>query len=381
MDTKDWRATTRLDLPIRAAVVGTGTISREHLSFLAGRLKPFPGSSGPIPERISLAGVCDLSTVAAEYAADHFGAQGVYTDVATMLSEAQPDVVHLLTPPQTHLELATMCLEAGTHVICEKPITPTSSELTSLVETAEVAGRHIMESHNYRFNRGVVELKELIDSGSIGVVREVEIRIALPVTDPEGRFGDPNLPSPIHALPAGVIHDFTTHFAYLLLHLAAPIEFTRISAAWSNHSNNPLFRYDDLDALLIGRSNDGPIHGRLRFDAGAAPDAFSIRVRGSGGWCETDLFQPYNRTVLPRPGGSQLSPILNHVVNGASLINDGVRNVGRKIMQQSPYEGLHKMLDATYEALAAGRPLPVSTEDMLAASRLVDHLLKDEVQL
>ena len=50
-------------------------------------------------------------------------------------------------------------------------------------------------------------------------------------------------------------------------------------------------------------------------------------------------------------------------------------------MQQSPYEGLHKMLDATYEALAAGRPLPVSTEDMLAASRLVDHLLKDEVQL
>lgn len=381
MDTTSRREMTRLDLPIRAAVVGTGAISREHLNFLAARLKPFPDSPGPVEERITLAGVCDLSAVAADYAADHFGAEATYTDVDTMLTQARPDVVHLLTPPQTHLKLATMCLDAGAHVICEKPITSTSAELATLIEAATKAGRHIMESHNYKFNRGVLQLKDMIDDGSLGAVREVEIRIALPVTDPEGRFGDPNLPSPVHALPAGVIHDFTTHFAYLLLHLADPIEFTRISAAWSNHSENPMFRYDDLDALLIGRSKDGPVHGRLRFDAGAAPDTFSIRVRGSGGWAETDLFQPYNRTVLPRPGGSQLSPILNHVANGASLINDGVRNVGRKIMQQSPYEGLHRMLDRTYGALAAGRPLPVSTDDMMAASKLVDRLLEDEVRL
>ncbi len=381
MRTTGPRDSTIFNAPIRAAVVGTGTISKEHLSFLSGQLKPFEDSPGPVEDRIELAAVCDLSTVAANYAARQFGADATFTDVAEMLETAQPDVVHLLTPPQTHSKLATMCLEAGSHVICEKPITPTAPELAALIDTANRANRHLMESHNYRFNRGVTQLKTAIDDGSLGIVREVEIRIALPVTDPTGRFGDPNLPNPVHSLPAGVIHDFTTHFSYLLLLLAAPVEFNRIAAAWSNHGNNPLFTYDNLDALLIGRSKDGPVHGRLRFEAGAAPDTFSIRVRGSAGWAETDLFQPYNRAVLPRPGGQQLSPIVNHVVNGASLINDGIRNVGRKLLQQSPYEGLHRMLDQTYGALASGNPLPVSPDDMMAASKLVDRLLEHDVRL
>ena len=65
----------------------------------------------------------------------------------------------------------------------------------------------------------------------------------------------------------------------------------------------------------------------------------------------------------------------------ASLMNDGIRNVGRKILQQTPYEGLHKMLDLTYGALIDGSPLPVTAQDMLDASRLVDRLLSDEARL
>jgi predicted dehydrogenase len=365
------------ELPFRTAVIGTGGISKEHLSFLSGRT----ATVSPVDGRVAIVGVCDLSKVAADYAADEFGADRSYTDVVEMLAQARPDVVHVLTPPQTHVELVTVCLEAGAHVICEKPIAPTSAELEQLLSVAEANGRHLMESHNYRFNRGVIEIKAAIDRGDLGAVREVEIRIALPVTDPAGRFGDLNLPSPIHEMPAGVIHDFTTHFTYLLLHLTGPVEFTRIAAAWSNHSKNPLFRFDDLDALLVGQGPEGPVHGRLRFDAGAAPDAFAVRVSGTRGWTETDLFQPYNRTVLPRSGGSQLSPIINHVVNGAGLMSEGFRNFGRKLLQQSSYEGLHRMLDETYVALAAGRPLPVSTDEMLAASRLVDRLLESEVSL
>lgn len=371
----------RPDLPLRAAVIGSGTISKEHLSFLSGRLSGGRASPSPAAGRIRLVGVCDLSRVSAEYGAEEFGADHAYTDVSEMLMEAKPDVVHVLTPPQTHVDLVTMCLNRGADVICEKPITPTADQLEALLNTADAAGQQLMESHNYRFNREVLDMDRAIGRGDLGSVREVEIRIALPVTDADGRFGDPNLPSPVHDLPAGVIHDFTTHFAYLLLHLSGAEEFSRITAAWSNHSQNPLFKYDDLDALLIGRGPSGPVHGRLRFDAGAAPDTFSITVRGTEGWTETDLFQPYNRTVRPRPGGSQLSPIVNHVINGATLMGDGIRNFGRKLLQQSPYEGLHRMLDEAYTALAAGEGFPVTPEEMLTASRLVDRLLSDEVRL
>lgn len=378
MNTTSAREAGRPDRAIRVAVVGSGAISKEHLSYLSGRVEPRGAAQRP---PIVLAAVCDLSRVAADFAAREFGAERAYTDVTEMLEQATPDVVHVLTPPQTHVDLVTQCLQAGAHVICEKPITPDAEQLEQLLATAGQCDRQLMESHNYRFNRGVEQLRWAIEDGSLGDVREVEIRIALPVTDPEGRFGDTNLPSPIHGLPAGVIHDFTTHFAYLLFHLAEPIEFDRIAAAWSNHSGNELFKFDDLDAVLIGHGRNGPVHGRLRFDAGAAPDTFTVRVRGTKGWAETDLFQPYIRTVLPRPGGAQLSPIINHVMNGAGLINDGVRNVGRKLLQQSPYQGLHTMLDQAYVALATDHPLPVTPSQMLDASRLVDRLLSDEVRI
>ncbi|MEM9561219.1 MAG: Gfo/Idh/MocA family oxidoreductase [Actinomycetota bacterium] len=365
--------------PLRAAVVGSGAIAREHLSFLAGTSPIRP--SRPVDGRIRLVGVCDLSPVTASYGADEYGADAAYTDLATMLDEARPDVVHVLTPPATHSPIASACLLAGANVICEKPITATAGELVDLLEVAQSAGRHLMESQNYRFNRPVLSLVDAIDDGRLGAVREVEIRIVLPVTDPENRFADPHLPSPIHEMPAGVIHDVITHMAYLLLLLGRPVSFDRIAAAWSNHGDNPLFRFDDLDAVLIGHTADGPLHARLRFDAEASPDTFSIRVRGTEGWAETDLYQPYVRVVRPRTGGQQLSPIINHVAGGWRLLEAGTRNVGRKIMQQTPYEGLHRMLDLTYDAIADGRPLPISNDDMLETSKLVDRLLDDKVRL
>src|SRR5688500_17558915 len=95
---------------LRAAVIGTGKISDEHLRFLA---------ASPLA---SLVGVCDLSPSMARYAAMRYGCPDAYTAAAQMLAEQRPDVVHVLTPPQSHAKLATECLDAGAHVIVEKPI-------------------------------------------------------------------------------------------------------------------------------------------------------------------------------------------------------------------------------------------------------------------
>ncbi|MEM8925234.1 MAG: Gfo/Idh/MocA family oxidoreductase [Actinomycetota bacterium] len=361
---------------LKVAVVGTGGISEAHLAFLSGR-----SSVGPVDDRVDLRAVCDLSPVAARYAASAFGVPAHYTDLDELLAVEQPDVVHVLTPPNTHVPLATACLKSGADVICEKPITATAYELVDLLATADGLGRRVMESHNYRFNPTIRQMGDAVIRGDLGVVREVDIRIALPVTNPNDRFGDPNLPSPIHSMPAGVIHDFTTHLTYLLLHFAGGATFDRVSAAWSRHGDNEIFTVDDLDALLIGEGPDGAVHGRLRFDARTSPDLFSVTVRGSEGYAETDLFHPFLRVVKPRPGGSKLSPVVNHLVNGAGQARAGFRNLSGKIMQQGPLEGMHHMLDLAYHALVSGGDLPVSTDDMLGASRLVDLMLGEEVRL
>jgi predicted dehydrogenase len=349
---------------LKSAVIGSGMISKQHLSFLQGC------------ERANIVGVCDLSPAAADYAAETFQATAAYTDYAHMLEVAKPDVVHILTPPQTHLPIATDCLRAGAHVICEKPVAPTYSEFKDLWQIAQSCDRHLMEDHNYRFNAPVRAIQALVEDGSLGEVQEVEIRMALDLRS-GGRYADENLPSPIHKMPAGVIHDFITHLSYLLLSFLPNAEFDRVSAAWSNHGGGDLFKYDDLDALVIG----GKAHGRIRFSSYTAPDCFAITVRGDRGYAETDLFQPYLRCVVPRSGGKQLSPLVNHFANGWSLMGASARNFRNKIMQKTPYEGLHYLLDQTYRALSNGQTPPIGFEDMARTSRLVEALLAQENRL
>ena len=79
----------------------------------------------------------------------------------------------------------------------------------------------------------------------------------------------------------------------------------------------------------------------------------------------------------PRAGGAQLSPLVNHVTNGLSLVGAGITGFWNKVMQQTPYEGLQRFLAETYDALAFGGEPPVTFDDMDRASRLVDQLLAE----
>ncbi|PAX52223.1 Gfo/Idh/MocA family protein [Brunnivagina elsteri] len=340
---------------LKSAVIGTGAISKEHLSFLSKS------------EHVHLAAVCDLSKASAKYAAQRFGAESSYTDYRRMLFETTPDVVHILTPPHTHKQIAKDCLEAGVNVFCEKPIAPTYDEFQELVNLAKSQNLWLIENQNYCFNEKILVIKKLVDDGILGKVQEVEVRIALPVRN-GGVFADENLPNPIHQLPAGVVHDFITHLCSLVVRFIP--DFQQVNAAWNNHGGGELFKYDDLDAIAIGNS----AHARIRFTSHALPSSFSVIVRGSAGYAETDLFQPYLRCVIPR-AGELLSPLINHFVNGYDLISSTFINFRNKVMQKTPYEGLHRLLDSTYTALIDGKTPPISFEDMERTNRLVNQLL------
>ncbi|HZL33987.1 MAG TPA: Gfo/Idh/MocA family oxidoreductase [Tepidisphaeraceae bacterium] len=345
--------------PLRAAVIGTGKISEEHLRFLAA------------DPRIVLAGVCDLSLSLAKYAVERSGAAKAYTDSAQMLADARPDVVHVLTPPNTHAKLVSDALNAGAHVIVEKPVAPTHREFQELWALAETRGRRIIEDHNYRFNEPVLAIERLVREGRLGEVREVDVRMALAIRKPGGRYMDENLPHPSHRMPAGVIHEFITHLCYLALRFLP--SFERVAAAWSKHGTDGLFKHDDLDALVIG----GPVHARIRFTSHAGPDCFALTVRGTQGWVETDLFQPHLRIVRPRKGGQQLSPLINQFANGVGLMKASATGLRNKIMQKTPYEGLRTFLDQTYQALRTGAQPPVTYDDMDKAGRLIEALLDE----
>ena len=94
---------------MRVAILGCGHISEQHVRTL----KKIPA--------IDLVGVCDLDRHHAKSLAERHQIPGIYDDVDDLLTGCNPDVVHILTPPQTHRPLVIQVLEAGCNVLVEKP--------------------------------------------------------------------------------------------------------------------------------------------------------------------------------------------------------------------------------------------------------------------
>jgi predicted dehydrogenase len=90
------------------------------------------------------------------------------------------DAVAIATPVFTHYQLAERCLNAGLHVLVEKPLATTAKEAQALIHLAERQGRVLMVDHTYLFNNAVCRIKELVDQGELGDLYYVDsIRINL----------------------------------------------------------------------------------------------------------------------------------------------------------------------------------------------------------
>jgi predicted dehydrogenase len=348
------------------ALVGAGKIAEQHLLAL----KQVDG--------VQLAGVCDLSPALAEYTARLHGVEEWFTDYRAMLDVCRPDVVHILTPPATHEPFVRECLERGLHVLVEKPVAMSRNAFDELWTLAASRGLRLVENQNYRFNEPIRRLEAVISNGEVGEIEEVEVRMVLGIRG-GGRYADENLPHASHRLPAGVLHEFISHLAYLLLAFMpeADTRKRKISAAWRNHGGGNLFKYDSLDAQIISDA----AHGRLRFSCHQWPDCFSVTVRGSRGVATAELFHPSVRVVKARSGGQHLNPMMNGFAEAGTLVRAGFGSIWWKIRNRTAYEGLQAFMAGTYGALRTGGELPVTYDDMERTSRLIDELLAEENRL
>lgn len=343
-------------MPLRTAVIGCGAIAHEHLGYL-----------GTSP-RVDLVAVCDASKATASFMSDRFGARAWFTDAPSMLAEVKPDVVHVLTPPQTHAALVRMSIGAGAHVICEKPMTGSADDTEALLAEARKHHKFVIESRNLLFNDVAIAIDRLVEDGSLGSVREVDVLLSLDLI--AGSFGDLNLNGPGVQLPGGAVHDFLPHLVYLFLHFAGgPENIDQVAGFLENRSGNARVGYDHLDALIEA----GDVRGRLRIASDIAPPAFRLVVRGTERSIESDFYNPFFRIE----GGANVGKRapLEQLGSGLKLARAGVRNFFDKVRQHGTYHGMPRMLESIYAAIQAGKNPPISEADILSTARLVDRIV------
>jgi len=129
-----------------------------------------PNLARNFDELAELAWLCDLSDEQRERFAARYPEARLTGDFDEMLSDDALDAVIVATPVITHAELAKRALEAGKHVLVEKPPALTGAEVEDLLATAEEQGRVLMPGHLLLYHPGVVRLKELLRSGELGDV-------------------------------------------------------------------------------------------------------------------------------------------------------------------------------------------------------------------
>jgi len=120
---------------------------------------------------VSLAAVVDPNPVALQSAGETPG----YGSLEEALAGVECDAVVVSSPPETHHAVAKSALEAGKHVLCEKPLSTSLSDALDLMETARRANRIMMVSQNYRYNAPFRAVQRVISEGGIGDLISIEI--------------------------------------------------------------------------------------------------------------------------------------------------------------------------------------------------------------
>jgi predicted dehydrogenase len=346
----------------KAAIIGAGYIAREHLDAL----RSLPG--------VRIAGICDLSPTLAEATAEEFGADSHWTDHRRMLAELQPDVVHVTTPPKSHVPLALDAIEAGAHVLIEKPIATEPADLVKLMSAARAQGKTIVEDYNYLFSPSVQQILALIESGDFGDVVHVDVHFCVPILGPGSKHADPTS-SPFAGLPGGAVVDFITHLAYLAHAFVGAHQTTHTS--WRNRSGDPVVPYDEFRALIDAE------HGTacIGFSAHAQPDVFSLRVFGTKMRASASLFEPLLSIEKLRGGPPPLLPVMNGLAVAGAHTRSAFYGLYRKLQgKPGTYQGLWLLLEKLYGSIAAGDTPPITPERITAVNALVGALLRDAKQ-
>jgi predicted dehydrogenase len=211
--------------------------------------------------------------------AESLGIPRVYDNYAALLADPDVDAIYVPLPNRLHFEWSVRALEAGKHVLCEKPLCLTSGEVRKLCAARDHTGKHIEEAFSYRNHAQWAKLEELIGGNAIGPVRAVHASLAKQFLDPADIRNNP-------VGGGGALYDLGSYAisACNLIFRRAPVRV--ISAL----ERDPVFGIDRLSSALL---DYGDCHALLTVASQSGPSAWAtsqtLNVVGGTGWLRCDF--------------------------------------------------------------------------------------------
>ena len=251
-----------------------------------------------VPLRPRLAAVCGRDKVAVKAAADRLGWAGVETDWRALIERDDVDLIDICAPGDTHAPIAIAALQAGKHVLCEKPLANTLAEAEAMAAAAVAAypsGARAMVGFNYRRVPALALARSLVATGRIGALRHVRaVYLQDWLTDPQAPM---TWRMQAERAGSGALGDLGAHIVDLARFLTGE-EITRVSAAAATFTRQrPLaggpgsgtVTVDDA-VVFNGRLGGGALASfEATRCATGRKNALRIELNGTGGSLAFDL--------------------------------------------------------------------------------------------
>ena len=348
---------------IKVAIVGCGKIADAH----AEQIQRIAGAE--------IVAACDTEELMALQLHERFNTRSYFSDLHKMLEKAKPDVVHITTPPQSHFELGTLCLEAGCHVYIEKPFTLNTEEAINLINLAKEKNLMITAGHDATFNHAERRMRRLIHTGFLGgkpVHMEGYYCYDLGDTYAKSLTGDKN--HWVRQLPGKLLHNIISHgICEIAEHLTVENP-TVIAHGFTSPQLRNLGETEIIDELRVIINENDCTTAYFTFSSQMKPALQQFRIYGPQNALMVDH---HNQTCIKMRGMRYKSyldkfvpPMVFAKEYSANTMNNMALFLKKRFQMKS---GMKYLMESFYRSFPDHTP-PIPYKDIILTSRIMDSI-------
>ena len=333
---------------IKFAIIGCGRIAQRHAEHIHNKGK--------------LVAVCDVVKEKADAIGKKYSAHAYYSLEDLLQSEKGIDVVSICSPNGLHAEHAIKSLQAGVHVLCEKPMAINVYDCGEMIKAAEKTNKRLFAIKQNRFNPPVEAVKKAMDEGRLGRVYSVQLSCFW------NRNADyyHNSWKGTMKLDGGTLYTQFSHFVDLLYWMIGDVK--NVNAMMANYAHKGIIEFEDTGVVILEFYN-GAI-GTINYTV----NSFQKNMEGS--------LTIFGEKGTVKIGGQYLNELEYQNIDGYRIEN---LPEGNKANNYGNYQGSmsnhDKVYDNLIEVLRNGASISTNSFEGLKTVEIIEKIYKSATHL
>jgi len=350
---------------LKVAIVGCGKIADVHASQIH-RIKG-----------CEIVGVCDREPLMARQLYERFPVKRHFSDLTELLGEARPDVIHITTPPESHFDIAKLCLEGGCHVYVEKPFTIDEGEARRLIALANEKRLKITVGHDDQFRHAARRMRALVQSGFLGG-RPVHMESYYCYELGRSGYAGALLRDKRHwvrRLPGKLLHNVISHGIARIAEYLTSESPKVIACGFVSPFLKRMGEREIVDELRVIICEEERTTAYFTFSSQMRPSLHQFRIYGPA----NGLILDQDDETLIKLHGTRLKSYLEHFIRPVLIagqhLGNVTRNVGSFLARDFHMKsGMKHLIESFYRSILQDTAVPIPYREILLTARIMDAI-------